>query len=142
MTWWIWCLLGLLLMAAEVLTPGGFFLIFFGAAGLLVALATAAEITTTIASQGVVFAVLSILLLAMLRRPLARRLHAQKRVPVDSLIGEVGIVLVEMSGQGTGSIELRGSAWKARNAGGTTLQVGQRGRVERVEGLTLWVRPE
>jgi len=142
MTWWIWCLLGLLLMAAEVVTPGGFFLFFFGASALLVGLATAGGITVTLASQGVVFAVLSVVLLVLLRRPLARRLHVSRRIPVDSLVGEVGIVLEEMAHQAVGSVELRGSAWKARNAGTTALGARQRCRVERVDGLTLWVRAD
>ena len=39
MIWWQWALLGLVLAAAEILTPGGFFVIFFGLAGLVIALA-------------------------------------------------------------------------------------------------------
>ena len=30
MAWWIWVLGGLVLLVAEVTTPGGFFAVFFG----------------------------------------------------------------------------------------------------------------
>jgi len=36
MDWWIWVLGGLVLLLAEVLTPGGFFVVFFGAGAILV----------------------------------------------------------------------------------------------------------
>ena len=32
MIWWLWVLLGILLLAIELLTPGGFYVIFFGIA--------------------------------------------------------------------------------------------------------------
>src|SRR4029453_3579693 len=35
MDWWIWVLGGLVLLLGEVLTPGGFFVVFFGAGALL-----------------------------------------------------------------------------------------------------------
>ncbi len=38
--------------------------------------------------------------------------------------------------------ELRGVPWSARAASGIALRKGQRCRVERVDGLTLWVRAE
>ena len=43
---------------------------------------------------------------------------------------------------GLGKAELRGTQWAARTSGSATLPPGQRCRVERVEGLTLWVRAE
>ena len=43
---------------------------------------------------------------------------------------------------GEGQAELRGVPWKARVASGIALRGGQRCRVERVDGLTLWVRAE
>ena len=35
MAWWIWVLGGLVLLLGEVVTPGGFFVIFFGAGAIL-----------------------------------------------------------------------------------------------------------
>ena len=33
MEWWIWVVLGLALLLGEILTPGGFYLLFFGWCG-------------------------------------------------------------------------------------------------------------
>ena len=38
MLWWAWLLVGFLLVAAELLTPGGFYLLFFGLGGIAVGL--------------------------------------------------------------------------------------------------------
>jgi len=43
---------------------------------------------------------------------------------------------------GVGKAEMRGTPWTARTNGGAALSPGQRCRVERVEGLTLWLRAE
>ena len=36
MIWWYWMLLGLVLLGAEMVTPGGFYILFFGLAALIV----------------------------------------------------------------------------------------------------------
>ena len=36
MTWWTWLLLGLVLAALELATPGGFFILFFGLGAIVV----------------------------------------------------------------------------------------------------------
>jgi membrane protein implicated in regulation of membrane protease activity len=41
-----------------------------------------------------------------------------------------------------GRAELRGSGWTVRSQEPEALAKGLRCRVERVEGFTLWIRPE
>jgi membrane protein implicated in regulation of membrane protease activity len=41
-----------------------------------------------------------------------------------------------------GRVEVRGSAWSARNVSNTTLTPGQRCKVSHVDGLLLSVEPE
>ena len=41
---------------------------------------------------------------------------------------------------GWGKAELRGTTWKVRNAGAAPVGPGQACRVEKVDGLTLWIR--
>ena len=43
---------------------------------------------------------------------------------------------------GVGRAELRGTTWSARGTDGSALARGTRCRVERVDGLTLWLRAE
>jgi len=40
MAWWLWLLVGLALLGIEMITPGGFFTIFFGVAALIVGVLT------------------------------------------------------------------------------------------------------
>jgi membrane protein implicated in regulation of membrane protease activity len=50
------------------------------------------------------------------------------------------MVVEEVAPGGVGKAELRGTTWTARTEGTLTLEKGRRCRVERVEGLTLWLR--
>ena len=51
-------------------------------------------------------------------------------------------LLGDLPAGGEVKAELRGVPWSARAASGASLRAGQRCRVERVDGLTLWVRAE
>jgi membrane protein implicated in regulation of membrane protease activity len=51
-------------------------------------------------------------------------------------------VLEDIPAGGIGRAELRGTTWTARGADGIPLSRGTRCRVDRVDGLTLWLRAE
>jgi membrane protein implicated in regulation of membrane protease activity len=61
---------------------------------------------------------------------------------VDSMIGEVAIPLEALDAGAIGRAELRGSTWTAKNVGPTAFRKGQRGKVTKVDGLTLWITAE
>jgi membrane protein implicated in regulation of membrane protease activity len=46
----------------------------------------------------------------------------------------------DIPGQGIGKVELRGSAWTAQNLGTEPIPRSTRVRVEKVDGLTLFIR--
>jgi inner membrane protein len=140
MEWWIWILLGLGLLVVEMVTPGGLFALFFGFSALLVAGLSALGLGPAWL-QWLLFAAVGVALLLLLRRRLHARL-AMRNIPVDTLVGEIAIPLEDLPPGATGRAELRGSSWTARNAGGAPLARGRRCQVEKVEGLTIWIRPE
>jgi hypothetical protein len=142
MDWWLWVLLGLALLALEIFTPGGFFVLFFGIAALIVGATVGLGVGGPGWFQGVLFSALSILSLLLFRGPLLARVNSRerKRSTVDTLVGEVAILLEDLSPGAVGKAELRGSAWNVQNEEEGRLRKGQRCRVQRVEGLTLWVR--
>jgi membrane protein implicated in regulation of membrane protease activity len=144
MIWWLWLVLGLLLVGVEMLTPGGFFVIFFGAAAILLGVLASVDAAGPTWTQWLLFSVLSVGSLAVFRKPLMRRfrLGETSTPPVDSLVGEACVVLEPPAADGYGKVELRGATWTARSVGNAALARGQRCRVERVDGLTLWVRAE
>jgi membrane protein implicated in regulation of membrane protease activity len=139
MSWWIWVMLGIALLVVELATPGGLFALFFGAAALVVAPLAALGLPEV--WQWVAYSVISVASLVGLRDRLNRALR-QGPPRSAELVGEQAVVLAEIAPAGEGRAELRGVPWTARTAGGATLPVGRRCVVERVEGLTLWLRAE
>lgn len=139
--WWMWLLAGIALLVIEMLTPGGFFTLFFGAGALVVGLLGLLGWQPGIPVQGILFLAVSVASLLFFRKPLMERF--QKSIPnkqVDSLVGETAVALEDIPAGGMGKAELRGSSWSARNLGDTPIQFKQRVRVERLDGLTLDVR--
>jgi membrane protein implicated in regulation of membrane protease activity len=142
MSWWIWVLGGLVLLLAEILTPGGFFVVFFGIGAILVGAAKAVGWAGPAWAEWLVFTILSVATLGVFRQPLMRRFNLKEGKPVDRMEGETAIVTEDIAPGGVGKADLRGAAWNARSSAGAPLQKGQRCRVDRIEGLTLWLRPE
>lgn len=141
MAWWIWAAIGCLLLAGELLTPGGFYIVFFGVSGLCVAVITALFPEFPLWAQWLLFSVLAVAALLLFRKPLLEWFRRRSPEPqVDSLIGEIAVAMEDIAPGAVGKAELRGSAWNAQNAGETPLARGQRCRVVRVEGLTLYIR--
>ncbi len=140
MSWWLWVLFGIGLLVVELATPGGLFALFFGVGAICTAAAAGAGLPATV--QWLLFTVVSLVLLATVRRSLQERIFQRPSKPIDSIVGEEVILLGDVPAGGEGKAELRGVPWSARTASGATLLAGQRCRVERVDGLTLWVRAE
>jgi inner membrane protein len=144
MIWWYWMFLGLVLLGVEMATPGGFYILFFGLAALAVGTVVGAGLIQAEWLQWLLFSGLAILSLLVFRGPLLARIKTQdKEMPtVDSIVGESAMPLEDLAPSGTGKAELRGTTWTAHNAGPALLKKGQRCKVERVEGLTLWITAE
>jgi hypothetical protein len=141
---WLWAALGLVLAAGEVLTPGGFFVIFFGLAGLVVAVLVAVGLADALWFQILLFSIFSVISLLLFRNPLLRWMarHTPKTVDVDSLVGELAVASAAIPPGGAGAAQLRGSTWSARNGSQAAIAAGSRCRVTRVEGLVIWIEPE
>jgi membrane protein implicated in regulation of membrane protease activity len=141
--WWHWLVLGLLLVLAEMATAGGFYIIFFGAGALLVGALAGLGLVESVAAQTLLFSVLSIGSLLLFRGRLLKVMQTDPQAPpIDTLVGESGVALETVAPGSVGRVELRGTAWSARNATAADLPKGTRCRVVRVDGLTLFVEPE
>ena len=144
MIWWYWMLLGLVLLGAEMTTPGGFYILFFGLAALVVGALAGMDLIHAEWLQWLSFSGLAILSLLIFRGPLLAWIKTQEveSPAVDSMGGETAIPLEDLAPGDTGKAELRGTTWTAHNAGPALLKKNQRCKVERVEGLTLWIAAE
>ena len=69
-----------------------------------------------------------------------RKLGLNKTPVVDSMSGAHAFALQDMGVESDGRAEMRGTTWSARNIGETPLARGQKCVVDRVVGLTLYVR--
>ncbi|OGW65226.1 MAG: hypothetical protein A3H49_05465 [Nitrospirae bacterium RIFCSPLOWO2_02_FULL_62_14] len=142
MTWWYWLFLGLVLAGAEMASPGGFYLLFFGIAALVVGGLAGFDLVVTDWMQWLLFSVIAVVSLLLFRGPLLRMSQGQKSHPVDTMVGETALLLDDVPPGQTGKAELRGTTWSARNGGASPLSKGQRAAVTKVDGLTLWLKPE
>jgi inner membrane protein len=143
MAWWLWVLLGFGLLACELLTPGGFFFLFFGFGAVVVGAIVWAGLAEPVWMQWLLFSVISLVFLVPLRGRLLRRMGSDEHgASVDSLVGQLAVLLDDLSPGEMGKAELRGTAWNARNGDQRALRRGQRGKVTRVDGLTLWLQAE
>lgn len=140
--WWLWMLLGIVLLVAELLTPGGFYIIFFGASALCVGLLKLSGFIDSLAGEGLLFAALAVAGLIFFRKPLLERFR-HLRVPqtaVDSLTSEIAVACADIAPRSLGKVELRGTTWSAQNISTTTIPKNGRCRIDSVDGLTLNVR--
>jgi membrane protein implicated in regulation of membrane protease activity len=107
--------------------------------------ALAAMVTTLLTDvlwlQIVVFFLVSTLLL-MLLRPLARMLTSTKKTAtnVDSVIGKTGVVLEDIDNLvPAGQVKLDAMVWTARSTAGDKIPAGTVVKVDRVEGVKIYV---
>ena len=143
MLWWHWLVLGLVLIALEMAAAGGFYIIFFGVAAVVIAVLQLMGIAGPTWLQLLLFSILSIASLLLFRNPIMRKLNlGAGAADIDTLSGETGTVLEEMAAGAPGRVEVRGTTWSARNAGSTPLPLGRRCVVVRSDRLTLLVKAE
>lgn len=141
--WWHWLVLGLILVVAEMAAAGGFYIIFFGIGALVVGGLAAFGLAGPVWMQILLFSLISIVSLALFRRQMLKSFQPDPQAPeVDALIGQVAVAIDDVSPGAIGKVELRGSAWTARNEAGVTVARGARCRVTRVDGLMLFIVPE
>jgi len=141
--WWHWLVLGLLLIGLEMAASGGFYIIFFGIAAIVISLLAALGASAPVWVQLLLFSVLSIGSLQFFRSPLMRWMKIDgEGADVDSLVGETGVAQQDIPPHEIGRVELRGTSWSARNSGSTPLAAGRRCIVVRVDRLMLIVEAE
>ena len=135
----MWMILGLALAIAEAQIPTNFFLLAFGIGGLIVGTLVGIGWGGPRWLQWLVFTLVSIGTVLVSKRTLTRTEVGHE---VDDLRSEPALVIADIPAGGIGRAELRGTTWSARGSDGLALALGTRCRVERVDGLTLWLRAE
>lgn len=144
MFWWAWAFLGVACMIVEVHVTHDFTLFCVGVAAFgLMALAGIAP-SLPFWTHWLIFSALAVTVLLTVRKPLLGRFQSPRGSDADLnyLVGEVATVSEDLPARAFGHAELRGSVWTVCNHDSKPVSKGQRCRVTRVDGLTLWVESE
>ena len=142
MNWYalLWFILMVVFIVAEVATVGLVSVWF--AIGALAA-TVVAFLGGDLWLQAVVFAAVSGVFLALLR-PFAKKFFQPRltKTNVDAVIGANGVVCEEIDNlRACGRVKLDAMEWSARSTGSETIPAGTIVRVDRVEGVKLFVTP-
>jgi membrane protein implicated in regulation of membrane protease activity len=141
MTWWSWCIVGVLLLGAELgAVDAQFYLVFIGAGAIVVGLLGLAGVDLPQWAQWLLFAVLSVTAMLTIRRQLYTRLRRRELGKVSSDVDQRIVVAQDLLPGKSCRVEYRGSGWTAVNVGTEPIRAGADARIEAVEGVTLQVR--
>ena len=142
MTWpaIVWFIFLVIFVLAEAATVTVISLWF--AAGALVAMIVS-MLGGPVWLQILLFIVVSFALLWMLR-PILKKFYTPKltRTNVDAVIGKVGITMMPIdNNMAQGKVKLEGMEWSARSTSGDEIPENVQVRIDRVEGVKLFVTP-
>jgi membrane protein implicated in regulation of membrane protease activity len=141
MSWWGWCIIGTLLLAAELFAVDAqFYLIFIGVGAIVVGLIGLVGIDLPDWAQWMTFAVLSVAAMLTVRRYLYEKLRRRATGVVDTDVSQRVRITEELAPGKTLRVEYRGTGWTALNVGDRLIPAGEEVRIESVDGLTLRVR--
>ncbi len=145
LAWILWTVLGVVLIIAEVFTPG-FVLLWFGVGALAAAFAGLVGLDSLLL-QFLIFIFVSVALTAASRTIFVNYFSREKtgddlKSGVDALPGKIGTVVSSSEGAlNEGAVKVFGSTWTAYPADGEEpLEAGERVEVERVQGASIYVR--
>ena len=143
--WYIWLILAVLFIVAEMFTSG-FVLLWFGI-GALVAALLAFTGLVGLPFQILIFLVVSIALTIASRTILERFLlrgspGRELKTGVDTLPGRIGVVVEPSKGVlQEGAVRVFASTWRAFPVEGEEpLREGEQVQIERVDGASVYVR--
>jgi membrane protein implicated in regulation of membrane protease activity len=141
MQWWTWFVLGTLLLAIELFAiDAQFFLIFIGAAALVVGLIGMLGINLPVWLQWLVFAALSVAAVLTMRKQIYAKLRNRPSASVDTDVNKRVRIPEDLAPGKSTRVEYRGTGWTALNVGKHAIPAGEEVRIESVDGLTLHVR--
>ena len=143
MNWaaYIWLGLMALFLIVEAVCALHLVSIWF-AAGALVA-AVAALLNAAVWLQVLLFLAVSCVILALMWPFVKKFLNpGLQKTNIDTVIGSEGLVTADIDNlEARGQVKLGGMEWTARSASGEPIPTGTRIRVDRIEGVKVFVTP-
>jgi membrane protein implicated in regulation of membrane protease activity len=141
MQWWAWVAVGAILLGSELaFVDAQFYLVFVGAAALVVGFLSLSGLVAAPWLQWLIFAALAVFSMLTFRRRIYEQLRSKLPVVQDGLVGQQVTLPAALAPGATTRLEYRGSSWNAINAGTAAIAAGTAAKVERIDGLTLVLR--
>jgi membrane protein implicated in regulation of membrane protease activity len=136
-------ILGAVLFGAEMIAiDAQFYLVFIGLSAAIVGLLGLAGVTMPEWAQWLVFASLSLVSMFTFRRSLYDRIRGGAPGFRDGVDGDFLVIPQELAAGAQGRASFRGSDWTVVNDSASVIAAGQRVKILRSEGLTLYVSAE
>ena len=134
--WWHWMVLGLCLSMAELLVPA-FFIVWFGIGALGVGVVLLFAPDLSVATQLLLWAALSTVLVAVWFRHFRPRTMTSVGTSAASVAGEVGVLVTDITPEIRGQVRfqkpvLGADTWACYAS--TEIKAGERVRIVAVEG--------
>jgi membrane protein implicated in regulation of membrane protease activity len=143
MQWWAWFAVGAILLGSELaFVNAQFYLVFIGAAALVVGFLGLAGVSAAAWLQWLLFTALAAASMVGFRRRIYERIRRNMPVMRVSPAGESLTLTAALPPGQTCRIEYRGTWWSAINGGDSVIAAGARARIARIDGLTLVVHAE
>src|SRR5271170_2159828 len=143
MQWWGWVVAGTLMLGAELaFIDAQFYLVFTGAAAIIVGLVSYVMPEFSAPAQWAGFAALAVISMFAFRNRVYRRLRGNLPEVLTGPAGSVLTLAAALAPGDSARIEHGGSHWTVRNDSDGTIAAGSRARVVQVHGLTLLVQPD
>lgn len=134
----MWAILGIILIAAELMTMA-FVLVFFGLGALLTAFLAWLGITPDFSSQLLVFSISSLGMLLILRT-FAKKQFFRKSDISQEFVGQKVKVTKAISVDSEGAVSYRGSEWIAFSDSKEVIPAGAIAEITGTEGIRVKVR--
>ncbi len=140
MQWWAWIVVGAILLGTELaFIDAQFYLVFVGAAALVVGFVQLVGLNAPVWLQWLLFAVLAATSMVAFRRRIYARMRRNLPIMKHGPAGQTVTMPQALSPGESCRLEFHGSSWSAVNGGRAAIAAGSKAHIERVDGLTLVV---
>ncbi len=139
MSWWGWLIVGIVLAGAELAADAAFYLVFAGAAAIVLGLVGLAGLGLPVWAQWLAFAVLAVASMVLFRQKLYDRLRGDPPAFEHPALGAMVHVGEEVGPGRRTRVPLQGTEWTAVNVGAASIPRGSDAIVVDIDGVALHI---
>ena len=140
MTWWAWMILGAVLFGAELFAiDAQFYLVFLGLSAAAVGILGWLGLAMPEWAEWLLFSVLALVSTVTFRKALYAKIRGNVPGFREGVAGESLVIANDLDAGESARASFRGTNWTVVNDGSERINSGERARITRSDGLTLYV---